>query len=132
MMTQTLDLHASQSMRTHPPMRWVMVIGVCAVPWIAPAAAAPPFWATDHVADRGFCRVTRTASGFAVLRARPNDAASFVARMAAGDEVMMKRSQKGRWLEVIWWRSQTRHLKGFDSYAGKGWVRREFVGRNCD
>ncbi len=109
-----------------------MAIGGCALFWMGPVAAAPPFCATDQVADRAFCSIKRTGSGFVDLRAGPSDAARTIARMAADDEVMIRRSQQGRWLEVTWWRGQSRRLKGFDSHAGKGWVWRASVGQDCD
>lgn len=75
-------------------------------------------------AASSFCEVPSTSDGFVALRAGPSKSATLVARMKAGDEVMILEDTepRGRWYRVQWWRGQDRLDKGFEHTSGKGWV----------
>ncbi len=51
--------------------------------------------------------------------------------MKPEDEVLIGLRQKGRWIEVTWWRGQDRHTKGYHQIAGKGWVNSKWVEEEC-
>ncbi len=77
-----------------------------------------------QAAATGFCEVPSTSDGFVALRKAPSTSAGMMARMKAGDEVMIvgDAAPRGRWFKVYWWRGQDRHEKGFEKPAGTGWV----------
>ncbi len=53
-----------------------------------------------------FCEVLPTADGFVALREEPRANAKLIGRMKAGDEVMIGQGERGRWIEVTWFRGQ--------------------------
>jgi hypothetical protein len=98
--------------------------------WAAIVAGFASFMATAAHAT-AFCYVKPTKDGYIALRAYPSKAARLIGRMRAGDEVMLGLQQKGRWLEVTWYRCQERHEKGFDAISGKGWVHVSLIEEEC-
>ena len=78
-----------------------------------------------------FCYVKKTSDGFVALRRAPGPQSQIVARMKAGDEVMLGLGVKGNWLEVTWWHGDDRLTKGYDKKSGQGWVNRKFIDEEC-
>jgi hypothetical protein len=69
-----------------------------------------------------FCAVKSTADGFVALRAAPSPDASIVARMRAGDEVLLVNAPQGRWQRVRWWRGEERVTERRTEPRASGWV----------
>jgi hypothetical protein len=72
-----------------------------------------------------YCEIKTTADGFAALRAAPSRDARIVARMRAGDEVLLREGDSGVWRRVSWWRGSER-LSGARPRA-TGFVHRSLV-----
>ncbi len=79
----------------------------------------------------GFCNLRPSPDGFVALRAAPSLSARLIARMRTGDEVLLGLRQKGRFVEVTWWRGQDRHEKGYHHIAGKGWADARWIEEDC-
>jgi uncharacterized protein YraI len=62
----------------------------------------------SHASATTFCEVRATSDGFVALRSGPSTSASIVARMRAGDEVLLGGERVGAWESVRWWRAQER------------------------
>ena len=74
-----------------------------------------------------FCEVVETPAGAVELRAGPAADADLVARMQAGDEVMLLPETSGEWVHVRYWPAGERlEDGGFERYS-VGWVDRQFL-----
>lgn len=105
------------------PRNWMLA---CAVTVGAVVALAQPANATL------FCNVKKAKDGFVALRAAPSHRARLVGRMKAGDEVQIDLGEKGKWVEVIWWRGDTRVTEnGQGPAAGRGWVNGKYLEDEC-
>jgi hypothetical protein len=83
-----------------------------------------------------FCDIKPTPDGFVALRERPDAKGKLVARMKAGDEVMINNivAEKNGWTRVYWWkggRFQGQTVKGLDRADGQGWVNSRLLGDEC-
>ena len=80
-----------------------------------------------------FCDIKKTPDGFVALRERPDARGKLVARMKAGDEVMLNNvvAAKNGWTRVYWWkggRFQGQTVKGIEAADGQGWVNSKLLG----
>lgn len=83
-----------------------------------------------------FCDVRNTRDGFVALRAGPDAKARLIARMRAGDEVLVRDdiAARGGWMFVTWWkggRFKVKRETGYDPSDGEGWVRESLIGDEC-
>jgi Bacterial SH3 domain len=83
-----------------------------------------------------FCDIKQTAHGFVALRERPDAKGKLVARMKAGDEVMINNivAEKNGWTRVYWWkggRFQGRTVRGIEGADGQGWANSRLLGDEC-
>ena len=80
-----------------------------------------------------FCDIKQTSDGFVALREKPDAKGKLVARMKAGDEVMLNNTvaDKNGWTRVYWWkggRFQGQTVKGIEAADGQGWVNSKLLG----
>ena len=90
----------------------------------------------DSALATEFCDIKKTADGFVALRERPEIKGKLVARMKAGDEVMINNvvAAKNGWTRVYWWkggRFQGQSVKGIEKADGQGWVNSKLLGDEC-
>ena len=83
-----------------------------------------------------FCDIKPASDGFIALRERPDARGKLVARMKAGDEVMINNivAEKNGWTRVYWWkggRFQGPSVKGLDAADGQGWAKSRLIGGEC-
>ncbi len=74
-----------------------------------------------------FCHLRETADGFAALRAGGGTQHRLIARMKPEDEVMYGLERKGRWVEVTWWRGESRLEEGGFGRGIHGWVHESLI-----
>ncbi|MFX6040400.1 SH3 domain-containing protein, partial [Acinetobacter baumannii] len=74
-----------------------------------------------------FCEVKQTSDGFVALRAAPDRNAQTLARMKAGDEVMLRDGRRGVWQEVLHWPAGTRVERPGASTGRRGWVHAQLI-----
>ena len=77
-----------------------------------------------------FCGLRPTADGFVALRAAPSTRARLLARMRVGDEVLAQQGLRGPWVEVLWWRGDTRLTRGFHT-GRRGWAVQSLIDDLC-
>jgi hypothetical protein len=83
-----------------------------------------------------FCDIKQTPGGFVALRERPAATGKLIARMKAGDEVMINNivAEKNGWTRVYWWkggRFQGQTVKGIEAADGQGWAKSKLIGDEC-
>jgi hypothetical protein len=110
-----------------PDARDAVLVAILAASLLPPAS---PVRATT------FCDVRRTSDGFVALRAGPDAKARLVARMRAGDEVLVRDdvASRGGFMFVTWWKGGRFKVKrdtGYDPSDGEGWVRETLIADEC-
>jgi hypothetical protein len=103
---------------------------------LAAALMAGALFGAGSARATEFCDIKQTPDGFIALRERPDARAKLVARMRAGDEVMLNNivAQKNGWTRVYWWkrgRFQGQTVKGIESADAQGWVNSRLLGDEC-
>lgn len=93
-------------------------------------AAALLLLAIAPVSATEFCGLRPTADGFVALRAAPSTKARLLARMRVGDEVLAQQGVRGGWVEVLWWRGDTRLTHGFRT-GRRGWAVQSLIDDLC-
>lgn len=94
-------------------------------------------WAQPDQANATiFCDVVPTHAGVAPLRAAPAATARLIARMHAGDEVLLRDDveAKNGWIFVTWWkggRFKVKQSAGYDPSNGEGWVMGSQLADEC-
>ena len=83
-----------------------------------------------------FCDVRKTGDGFLALRAAPDPKARLIARMHAGDEVLVRDdvAARGGWVFVTWWkggRFKVKRDSGYDPSDADGWMRETLLADEC-
>jgi hypothetical protein len=84
-----------------------------------------------------FCDIRPTPDGFMALRERADAKGQLVARMKAGDEVMLNNivAEKNGWTRVYWWKggrfTDNGAFKGLSKANGEGWVNSRLLGDEC-
>lgn len=78
-----------------------------------------------------FCHLRRTEDGFVALRAAPSPDAKILARMKPQDEVMIGLGEKGKWIEVTWWRGDDRLTKRYGGKGLRGWTHGALIDDMC-
>lgn len=99
---------------------------------LAVAAAVSILVACPESRASSFCSVASTSDGFAALRAEPNTRAAVLARLRAGDEVMLDPvvAPRGRWVRVSWWRGTERVDNARHAARGQGWLHDSLLERD--
>lgn len=93
----------------------------------AAAVAAASLALAGPASATAFCMVKRTSDGFAAVRSGPTTDAPILARLRAGDEVMLVLDPQGRWQRVRWWRGQERVNDSRSTPRGEGWMHLSLV-----
>lgn len=93
---------------------------------IAFGACLPVTFANASV----YCETAGTADGFVALRAGPSAGSEMLEKMVPGDEIRLGIGQKGRWIEVTFWRGgrfQSEDQKEEGPSTATGWMHRSLV-----
>ncbi|MFC2251809.1 hypothetical protein ACETRX_19405 [Labrys portucalensis] len=77
------------------------------------------------------CHLRKTPDGFVALRAGPGPQHRLIARMKPEDEVQYGQGRQGKWVEVTWWRGDSRLEQDGFSKGVHGWAFSPLIAKDC-